>query len=55
MKVLITGGGGFIGSHLADRLLADGNEVLSIDNYATSRRDNLTEQDGLDDRRGLDP
>ena len=48
MKVLITGGGGFIGSHLADRLLADGNEVLSIDNYATSRRDNLTEQDGLE-------
>ena len=47
MKVLITGGGGFIGSHLADRLLADGNEVLSIDNYATSRRDNLTPQDGL--------
>ena len=47
MKVLITGGSGFIGSHLADRLLADGNEVLSIDNYATSRRGNLTEQDGL--------
>jgi UDP-glucose 4-epimerase len=47
MKVLITGGGGFIGSHLADRLLADGNEVLSIDTYATSRRDNLTEQRGL--------
>jgi UDP-glucose 4-epimerase len=47
MKALITGGSGFIGSHLADRLLADGNEVLSIDNYATSRRDNLTEQDGL--------
>ena len=47
MKVLITGGGGFIGSHLADRLLADGNEVLSIDNHATSRRGNLTEQQGL--------
>lgn len=47
MKVLITGGSGFIGSHLADRLLADGNEVLTIDNHATSRRENLTEQDGL--------
>jgi len=47
MKVLITGGGGFIGSHLADRLLADGHEVLVIDNYATGRRDNLREQDGL--------
>ncbi len=47
MKVLITGGAGFIGSHLADRLLADGHEVLVIDNYATGRRDNLTPQDGL--------
>jgi UDP-glucose 4-epimerase len=47
MKVLITGGSGFIGSHLADRLLAQGDEVLSIDNYATSRRGNLTGQDGL--------
>ena len=35
MKVLITGGAGFIGSHLADRLLARGDEVLVIDNYAT--------------------
>jgi UDP-glucose 4-epimerase len=42
MKVLITGGAGFVGSHLADRLLADGNSVLVIDNYATGRRDNLT-------------
>jgi UDP-glucose 4-epimerase len=47
MKVLITGGGGFIGSHLADRLLADGHEVLSIDNYETGRRDNLTEHEHL--------
>jgi UDP-glucose 4-epimerase len=47
MKVLITGGGGFIGSHLADRLLAEGHEVLVIDNYATGRRDNLTEHDAL--------
>ena len=41
MKILITGGAGFIGSHLADRLLARGDEVLVIDNYATGRRDNL--------------
>jgi UDP-glucose 4-epimerase len=47
MKVLITGGAGFIGSHLADRLLADGHEVLALDNFATGRRDNLTEQDSL--------
>jgi UDP-glucose 4-epimerase len=41
MKVLITGGAGFIGSHLADRLLARGDAVAVIDNYATGRRDNL--------------
>src|SRR5262245_66323755 len=42
MKVLITGGAGFIGSHLADRLLSTGVQVLVIDNYSTGRRDNLT-------------
>jgi UDP-glucose 4-epimerase len=47
MKVLITGGGGFVGSNLADRLLDEGHEVLVIDNYSTGRRDNLREQDGL--------
>jgi len=41
MRVLITGGAGFIGSHLADRLLARGDEVVVIDNFATGRRDNL--------------
>lgn len=41
MKVLITGGAGFIGSHLADRLIAQEHEVCVIDNYATGRRDNL--------------
>jgi UDP-glucose 4-epimerase len=47
MKILITGGGGFIGSNLADRLLAEGHDVLTVDNYATSRRDNLTSQERL--------
>ena len=47
MKVLITGGAGFIGSHLADRLLARGDEVLVIDNFATARRDNLADHDRL--------
>ena len=46
MKVLITGGAGFIGSHLAERLLCDGHEVLVIDNFATGRQDNLPERDG---------
>lgn len=48
MKVLITGGGGFIGSHLADRLLDDGHQVLVIDNFSTGREDNLTEREGLE-------
>ena len=42
MNVLITGGGGFVGSHLTDRLLARGDRVTVIDNFATGRRDNLT-------------
>ncbi len=42
MKVLITGGAGFIGSTIADRLLTRGDKVMVIDNYATGRRDNLT-------------
>lgn len=47
MKVLITGGAGFIGSHLAERLLAKGENVLVIDNYETGRRDNLTPNPNL--------
>jgi len=47
MRVLITGGAGFIGSNLADQLLSQKHEVLVIDNYATSRRDNLTPQANL--------
>jgi UDP-glucose 4-epimerase len=41
MKVLVTGGSGLIGSTVIDRLLARGDEVLAIDNFATGRRDNL--------------
>lgn len=47
MKVIITGGAGFIGSHLADKLLAQGHQVLAIDNYQTGRRDNLTPHKNL--------
>ena len=47
MRVLITGGAGFIGSHLADRLLERGDEVVVIDNFATARRDNLPARPGL--------
>lgn len=41
MNILITGGSGFVGSHLADKLLARGDKVVVIDNFATGRRDNL--------------
>jgi len=41
MRILITGGAGFIGSHLADRLLARGDKVFIIDNFATGRKNNL--------------
>ena len=47
MKILITGGAGFIGSHLTDCLLARGDQVMVIDNYATARRDNLTDHPNL--------
>ena len=45
-KVLVTGGGGFIGSHLVDRILHDGNEVRVLDNFATGHRENLLELGG---------
>ena len=47
MNVFITGGAGFIGSHLADRLLGQGHEVMVIDNYQTGRRDNLAPHQNL--------
>ncbi len=40
-KVLVTGGAGFVGSHLCDRLVKDGFDVLSVDNFYTGSRDNI--------------
>ncbi|MGD9652676.1 MAG: UDP-glucuronic acid decarboxylase family protein [Candidatus Dadabacteria bacterium] len=40
-RILVTGGAGFIGSHLCDRLLADGDEVICVDNFFTGRKDNI--------------
>ncbi|WP_373473239.1 UDP-glucuronic acid decarboxylase family protein [Sphingorhabdus lacus] len=41
LRVLVTGGAGFVGSHLCDRLLKDGYEVLCVDNYYSGARDNV--------------
>ena len=41
MRILVTGGAGFLGSHLADRLVADGHTVVCLDNLSTGRRRNL--------------
>jgi len=40
-RILVTGGAGFLGSHLCDRLLAENNEVLCVDNFYTSRKQNI--------------
>lgn len=41
MRILVTGGAGFIGSHLCERLLAAGHEVIALDNFFTGRRENI--------------
>ena len=41
MRVLVSGGAGFIGSHIVDRMLAEGHEVAVLDNLSTGRRENV--------------
>jgi UDP-glucuronate decarboxylase len=40
-RILVTGGAGFLGSHLCERLIRDGDDVLCVDNYFTGRKDNI--------------
>ncbi len=49
MRVVITGGAGFLGSHLTDRFLADGHDVVGIDNFVTGSADNVAHLSGRRD------
>ncbi len=46
MKVLVTGGAGFLGSHLCDKLISEGNEVICMDNFYTGSKENINHQFG---------
>ena len=47
MRVLVTGGAGFVGTNLIKRLLSDGHRVVSLDNYTTGKKENEIEQKGV--------
>ncbi|MBI3667476.1 MAG: SDR family oxidoreductase [Acidobacteria bacterium] len=47
MRILVSGCAGFVGSHLADRLIEEGHAVVGVDNFLTGRRSNLDHFDGL--------
>src|SRR6187551_3229098 len=49
MRILVTGGAGFIGSHLCERLISEGNEVICLDNFFTGRKQNIVHL--LDDKK----
>ena len=48
MRILVTGGAGFIGSHLCERLIKDGHVVTAIDNFSTGHASNLAQLEGFD-------
>ena len=47
MRVLVTGGAGFVGTNLIKRLLSEGHKVVSLDNYSTGLKENEIEQKGV--------
>lgn len=49
LRILVSGGAGFLGSHLCDRLLADGHVVVALDNFSTGRAENLAHLGGCRD------
>jgi UDP-glucose 4-epimerase len=49
MRILVTGGAGFIGSHLCERLIKDGYSVTAFDNFSTGRASNLLQLEGVED------
>ena len=46
LRILVTGGAGFVGSHLVDRLIERGDTVIVVDNFFTGRKDNLVQHFG---------
>jgi UDP-glucose 4-epimerase len=44
MKILVTGGAGFIGSNLVDKLIDEGHKVFAIDNLSTGKKENLNKK-----------
>jgi UDP-glucose 4-epimerase len=54
MRILVTGGAGFIGSHLCERLINDGHTVASLDNFSTGRKSNLTNLAGASNFTSLE-
>ena len=47
-RILVTGGAGFLGSHLCERLLAEGNEVICVDNFFTGTRRNVVRLEAIE-------
>lgn len=54
MRMLVAGGAGFLGSHLCDRLLADGHEVMALDNLITGSLNNISHLQNRDDFRFIE-